>query len=63
MPNKDWREERKALVAKRESLFKHFQANPMDISLAQSIKKLDDQVAGCEDSLTGNNPSGGEPIP
>jgi hypothetical protein len=63
MPNKDWREERKALVAKRESLFKDFQANPMDISLAQSIKKLDDQVAVCEDSLTGNKPSGGEPTP
>jgi hypothetical protein len=51
VPNKNWRQKRKELVAKRELLFKNFQANPMDISLAQGIKKLDDQIAACEEQL------------
>jgi hypothetical protein len=52
VPNRNWREERKELVAKRDLLFKNFQANPMDISLAQGIKKLDDQIAVCEEQLS-----------
>jgi hypothetical protein len=48
----NWTEKRKALRAKRDWLFKQFEANPTNIRSGQEIKKLDDQVAECEKHLT-----------
>jgi hypothetical protein len=51
MLNKNWREERNALVAQRNLLFKNFEAHPMNISLVHAIKKIDDQIVLCEEQL------------
>jgi hypothetical protein len=48
----NWTEKRKSLRAKRDSLFKQFEANPWNIGTGQEIKKLDDEVAECEKRLT-----------
>jgi hypothetical protein len=47
----DWNEKRKELTAKRDSLYKQFQSNPSNTQMGQTIKKLDDQVAECEEHL------------
>jgi hypothetical protein len=49
MQKSDWKAERNGLIAKRDLLFKQFEANPMNIVLGQDIKKLDDQVAECDE--------------
>ena len=48
----NWTEKRKGLIAKRNWLFKQFEANPRNIRTGQEIKKLDDEVAECEEHLT-----------
>jgi len=45
-------EKRKGLTAKRDSLFRQFAANPSKTETGQAIKKLDDQVAECEEHLS-----------
>ena len=47
----NWTEKRKSLRAKRDSLFKQFEANPWNIGTGQETKKLDDQLAECEEHL------------
>ena len=48
----NWTEKRKALITERNRLFTQFEANPWDILAGQEIKKLDDEVAECEEHLT-----------
>ena len=48
----NWTEKRKGLVDKRNWLFKEFEANPWNIRTGQEIKKLDDEIAECEEHLT-----------
>jgi hypothetical protein len=48
----NWTEKRNGLKAKRDWLFKQFEANPTNIRSGQEIKKLDDEVAECEKHLT-----------
>jgi hypothetical protein len=43
---------RKGLIAKRNWLFTQFEANPSNIRTAQEIKKLDDEIAECNEHLT-----------
>lgn len=47
----DWREKRKELTAERDALFRQFQSNPSKTQTGQEIKRLDDQVAECEEHL------------
>jgi hypothetical protein len=47
----NWSEKRKGLMAKREYLFKQYQANPTNIRAGQEIKEIDDQVAECEEHI------------
>jgi hypothetical protein len=48
----NWTEKRKGLIAERNRLFAQFEANPWNILTGQEIKKLDDEVAECEEHLT-----------
>jgi hypothetical protein len=48
----NWTEKRNRLKAKRDWLFKQFEANPSNVRSGQEIKKLDDEVAECEKHLT-----------
>jgi hypothetical protein len=45
-------EKRKGLVAQRNRLFKKFEADPWNIRTGQEIKRLDDEVAECNEHLT-----------
>ena len=47
----NWAKKRKGLRAKRDWLFGQFQANPANIRTGQEIKKLDDELAECEERL------------
>jgi hypothetical protein len=48
----NWTEKRKGLIAKRNWLFTQFEANPNNTRTGLEIKKLDDEVAECEEHLT-----------
>jgi hypothetical protein len=48
----DWAKKRKGLKAKRNYLFAQFEANPANTRTGLEIKKLDDELAECEEHLT-----------
>jgi hypothetical protein len=42
-----WKEKRKALKSKRDSLFEEYTKRPQDYHLASEIKTIDDEIAEC----------------
>jgi hypothetical protein len=42
-----WKEKRRVLKIKRDSLFKEYLKRPRDIHLSLEIKKIDDEIAEC----------------
>jgi hypothetical protein len=42
-----WKEKRRVLKIKRDSLFKEYLKRPQDIHLSLEIKKIDDEIAEC----------------
>jgi hypothetical protein len=42
-----WREKRRVLKIKRDSLFNKYTKRPADYHLALEIKKIDDEIAEC----------------
>jgi hypothetical protein len=43
-----WKEKRRGLKIKRDSLFKEYLKRPQDIELSLEIKKIDDEIAECK---------------
>ena len=42
-----WKEKRRVLRTKRDSLFEEYTKRPQDCHLALEIKTIDDEIAGC----------------
>ena len=42
-----WKEKRRVLKIKRDSLFKEYVKRPQDFHLSLEIKKIDDEIAEC----------------
>ncbi len=42
-----WKEKRKALKTKRDSLFEEYTKRPQEYHLASEIKTIDDEIAEC----------------
>jgi len=42
-----WKEKRRVLKIKRDSLFKEYLKRPQDFHLSLEIKKIDDEIAEC----------------
>jgi hypothetical protein len=46
-PSNVWKEKRRVLKTKRDSLFKEYVNRPQEYKLALEIKKIDDEIAEC----------------
>ena len=53
-----WTEKRRVLKLKRDSLFKEYVKRPQDFHLSLEIKKIDDEIAECnQKEQEGNGPA------
>jgi len=46
-----WKKKRDGLMTKRNELFKKYSENPDDFVRALQIRKIDDEVAECNDKM------------